>query len=284
MTSRLRISLVIPAYNEEGHLAACLHSALNQIEPFHEIIVVDNNSSDMTSQIAAQFPGVIVLHEPRQGVVYARDRGFAATTGTLIARIDADTRLPADWTTVLRNIFSEPTVGAVTGSMQYYDIAAPNLFNRADQVLRRYYSAVLGTDMPLQAANMAIRRDVWQATREQLCHQAGLHEDFDLAIHARRLGYRIVFDEQLRAAISYRQAGSSFASFAQYFWLCPRTYAVHGVRRGRHLYPAVIPLISAYPLFRVLYRGYDPVLCRFSLRKLLKNDVPIRVNPALAVE
>jgi glycosyltransferase involved in cell wall biosynthesis len=280
----LRISLVIPAYNEEGHLAACLRAALAQIEPFHEIIVVDNNSFDNTAAIVAQFPEVILLQESHQGVVFARERGFVASTGSIIARIDADTRLPKDWSRKVRTIFTDTSISAVTGSMEYYEIALPKLFNFSDLLLRRYYAAVLGKHMPLQAANMAIRREAWQAARHALCQKSGVHEDFDLSIHAHQLGSRVVFDERLTAAISYRQAGSSFASFAAYFWLCPKTYSAHGIKRGRHMYPVILPLIAAYPLFRVLYRGYDPELERFSIKKLLQNDTPVRVNPALFVD
>ena len=284
MPSRLRISLVIPVYNEEGHLAACLRAALKQTKPFYEIIVVDNNSSDDTVAIAAQFPGVTVLHELRQGVVFARDKGFDAANGDIIARIDADTRIPKDWATMLQHIFMDESVAAVTGKMEYYEIGLPKVFTRVDLLLRRYYASVLGPHMALQAANMAVRQKVWQGTRDHVCRSPGLHEDFELAIHAEQLGHRVVFDERLVAAISFRQAGSSFAAFARYFWFCPKTYQVHGVKRGRHLYPAVFFLIACYPLFRILYRGFDQSQGRFSLRRLVLNDVAVRVNPVTFVD
>src|SRR5579885_2506952 len=94
---QLRISLVIPAHNEESHLAACLDAVAAQtVRPF-EVIVVDNNSSDATAEVARSYSFVRVVREPRQGLAFARDAGFDAARGELIGRIDADTLLPPNW-------------------------------------------------------------------------------------------------------------------------------------------------------------------------------------------
>src|SRR5687767_1835934 len=97
MNTRLRVSLVIPAYNEESHLRACLDAVAAQtVRPF-EVIVVDNNSTDTTVAIARSYSFVAVMHESQQGIVYARNAGFNAARGDIIARIDADTHLSPNW-------------------------------------------------------------------------------------------------------------------------------------------------------------------------------------------
>lgn len=99
----MKISLVIPAYNEEKLLGKCLDAALAQELPFHEIIVVDNASTDRTFDIAfcwsesPDYRPMRVVREPRKGLPYARQRGFETTTGDIIAYCDADTELPPDW-------------------------------------------------------------------------------------------------------------------------------------------------------------------------------------------
>lgn len=284
MTHRLRISLVIPVYNEESHVEACLQSALQQQLPFYEIIVVDNNSSDNTAALAALFPGVRVLHEPRQGVVYARTTGFNAARGSIIARIDADTRLSPDWTQSLAEIFASGDIDAVSGRMEYHDMAAQRLIDRIDLFFRRYFARVLGREVALQAANMAIRRDTWRAVRESTCTKRNMHEDFDLAIHTNHAGYQVAFDERLVAKIGYRQAEASFRSFCTYAWLSPQTYRSHGLKSHRYMYPVVGLAIVSYGLLRLLHRGYDPVTTRFSWTKLVLTDSTMRVNPATYVE
>jgi glycosyltransferase involved in cell wall biosynthesis len=283
MQNRLRISLVIPVYNEESYLADCLRSALAQHEPFHEIIVVDNNSTDLTARIARQFPEVTLISERKQGVVHARNRGFNTTSSDIIARIDADTRLPSDWTETVQTIFADKKADAVSGKMEFYDMAAPQLLNTVDLFFRRYFAKVLGRQVALQASNMAIRREAWLATRQHTCSQADLHEDFDLAIHAYRNGHSVTFDERLVAQVGYRQAESSFLTFCQYVWLSPRTYRVHKARGHWWMYPAVAVAILAFGLLKVLHRAADAD-GKFSLQQLLYATNKPRVNPATFVD
>src|ERR1700735_753618 len=97
----MRLSFVVPAYNEEAYLPACLESILRQIPadlaPLTEIIVVNNASTDATREVALRYPGVTVVDEPRKGLTFARQAGFAASSGTLIANVDADSRLTPGW-------------------------------------------------------------------------------------------------------------------------------------------------------------------------------------------
>ena len=97
MADPVRISFVVPAYNEEALLPACLQAIQAEVERSGanaEIVVVDNASTDRTAQVARAFPGVAVVHEPRKGLVQARKAGFEASSGVLVANIDADTLLP----------------------------------------------------------------------------------------------------------------------------------------------------------------------------------------------
>ena len=72
---RMRFSVIVPAYNEAAYLGRALDSLLHQdYNGRYEVIVVDNNSTDGTAAIAAQY-GVPVVKEPQQGVCAARQRG-----------------------------------------------------------------------------------------------------------------------------------------------------------------------------------------------------------------
>ena len=95
----MKLSFIIPAYNEEKHLAGCLESILQDIQgiPDVEIVVVDNASTDSTSSVARSYP-VTLIYEGRKGLPYARQAGLDNSTGTLVANIDADSRLPLGWT------------------------------------------------------------------------------------------------------------------------------------------------------------------------------------------
>jgi glycosyltransferase involved in cell wall biosynthesis len=119
----MQISLVIPAHNEEAYLGGCLDSVLaHAAGRFHEIIVVDNASSDRTAEVARRRPGVRVVHEAAKGLTKARQRGFEEATGEYIAYIDADTRMPSNWLDIAERVFAaNPDAVVLSGPGKYWD-------------------------------------------------------------------------------------------------------------------------------------------------------------------
>jgi|SRR5690554_158830 len=94
-----KISVIIPAHNEERHVSDCLDAILNQDIPAddYEVILVDNNSSDSTPNIAKSYQKVKYI-EQRQGPVGAvRNKGVIHSRGEYLAFIDADCVAPRDW-------------------------------------------------------------------------------------------------------------------------------------------------------------------------------------------
>lgn len=283
---KLNVSIVIPVYNEGQHLAACLEAIAAQTVLPLEVIVVDNNSTDNTVAIAEAFPFVSVISEKRQGVVYARDAGFNNAHGEIIGRLDGDSIIADNWVETLQQLFKEDeNLSLITGRVRYHGLAASWLIDAIDIRVRRRMARLLGREVAAQGANMALRRSVWLDVRQQLCHQAGLHEDYDLAIHLAQAGYKVTFDEQLEVSIGFRQADGHWRNFCVYAWISPRTYGSHGLKSRRHMYPVVALVILAYPALKVLHRGYDARTERFSWAQLFFG-VPAapRVNPATFVD
>jgi glycosyltransferase involved in cell wall biosynthesis len=122
----MRLSFVIPAYNEEAYLQACVESILLQTQALQlptEIIVVNNASTDGTRRLALSLPGVKLVDEPRKGLTFARQAGFNASTGDLIANVDADSRLTEGWLQqVLDTFAATPKLVALSGPVVYYDL------------------------------------------------------------------------------------------------------------------------------------------------------------------
>ena len=87
----ITISVVIPAYNAAHFLPRSLASAFAQTLPPHEVIVVDDGSTDSTAAIAEQL-GARVIRQANAGQATARNTGIKAATGDWIALLDAD-----DW-------------------------------------------------------------------------------------------------------------------------------------------------------------------------------------------
>ncbi|MEK7178428.1 MAG: glycosyltransferase family 2 protein [Patescibacteria group bacterium] len=123
----MKLSFIIPAYNEEDLISKCLESILKQAASRLgdiEIIVVNNASTDKTREIALSFPGVIVVDEPQKGIVHARHAGFLASSGDLIANIDADTMLTPGWINKILKAFSDnQNLVALSGPHIFYDLS-----------------------------------------------------------------------------------------------------------------------------------------------------------------
>jgi len=280
MNKNLRVSIVIPVYNEAEHLDACLQAIADQKTPAFEVIVVDNNSADDSAAIALKYPFVTLLHEKRQGVVFARNCGFDAARGEIIGRIDADSILPGDWVANVQQLFDESSIDAVSGAVTYHDLPWKHFLARLDLSFRQQIANGMGEEVFLYGANMAMRRSAWRKTRNNVCLKHGLHEDFDLAIHAHDAGAQIAFNQSLVAEVSLRRFNTLFKDYYEYVLLSPRTYALHGRKSQRHMYPVVSLVIIFYWLIKLVYRAYDPQTDKLSLRRVISDLTPARVNPA----
>lgn len=280
----MRVSVVIPVYNEAGHLAACLDAIARQTVTPGEVIIIDNNSTDDTVAIARRYPFVRLIHESRQGVVHARNRGFDEAQFPIIGRIDADTIVTPDWVETLERIFDNDQLDAVSGSITYHDVPLRSLVAKIELYFRQRIAKRLGDEVFLYGANMAMRRTAWRRTRTHVCNQSGMHEDFDLAIHAEETGSRIGFDPSLHAFVSLRRVNATFADFVHYVLLSPRTYALHGRTSQRHMYSVIALVVLGYFPIKILYKGYNETTGKFSLLRALFAPTQGRANPATHVE
>ena len=121
---RPTISLIIPAYNEEDYLPACLDAVMaNLAGKVHEIIVVDNNSSDRTREVVERYPAVTYVFEPQKGITRARQSGYLAASGDILAYVDADTRPPVGWVEQIWEQFvAQPDLACLSGPYSFYDL------------------------------------------------------------------------------------------------------------------------------------------------------------------
>ena len=120
------ISFIIPAYNEAKNIEATITSIQMACPMVHEIIVVDNGSTDDTRGVAER-AGAKVYYEKEKGVTRARQAGFLASKYDLVAFIDADCIVPVGWLPWVLLALKDPRVVAVSGPVIYLDMG---LFGR----------------------------------------------------------------------------------------------------------------------------------------------------------
>lgn len=108
----MKVSIVVPAYNEEKYIGKTLESLDKLDRRADEVIVIDGGSTDKTAVVARKL-GAKVVTVPHRGIGFARQKGLEAATGDIIAFTDADSTVPHDWTTKIIETLSRPGVAAV---------------------------------------------------------------------------------------------------------------------------------------------------------------------------
>ena len=202
----MKISVVIPAYNEERHVGACLKSIfLARIPELAEIIVVNNASTDNTADVVARFPEVQLLNEPEKGVTKARQMGIVAATGDVIAFIDADTEVPADWFKIIKNEFSSnPGLVSLTGLVTYSGLRPHEKLLVGIFWNLLAAPAYLLTGSMAIAGNLAVRKDALAAIGGFNTDIAFYGDDTDLARRLKKHG-KVKFTRKLSVKTSGRR-------------------------------------------------------------------------------
>lgn len=201
----MRISVIIPAYNEELYLGRLLQSLQSQTVPADEIIVVDNNCRDQTVSVARKL-GAKVVKETKQGMIYARNKGFDSARFELIARCDADVLVPPDWLEIILQNFQNQGLSGLSGPVIYHD----SFLKHASTLPSRLYLETLrfltGGRRYLVGPNMVITKDVWHQIRDKVCLlDRAVHEDVDLSLNIFKVGGQIGYDPRLVVKTSSRR-------------------------------------------------------------------------------
>jgi len=112
---RPKISVIIPAYNEEKYLAATIENVRQAIREFQrkysltaEIIVVNNNSTDRTEQVAREH-GARVVFEAKNQIAASRNGGGRAASGEIVAFLDADDHISPNLLTIVHEVMASGT-------------------------------------------------------------------------------------------------------------------------------------------------------------------------------
>ncbi|MGA2362537.1 MAG: glycosyltransferase [Candidatus Aminicenantales bacterium] len=280
----VKISVVVPARNEEQLLPSCLESLKHQtfFLPY-EIIVVDNGSRDRTADLAREM-GARVVTEPHQGVTWARQKGLEASRSEVLAYVDADTRVPPDWLERLWDTLDRnPRAAAVSGGVSFSKgrnwqgnlhrwSNALTLFG--DKALR----LVCGKTGSLWGANFAVRRNA-------LIKAGGFNrniqfygDDTELSLRLRKVG-RVKFEKKIVVESSPRrfERGGSLRTAGMIAWTFIRLVVTDGrwaerrrppkhfVRRGTVSILLILVLLcllagAAYLAFNPSAQTYGKVL------------------------
>ena len=215
------ISVIICCYNSAARLPATLeHMAAQQTAGFEwEVVVVDNNSTDGTTEVAYrewQRHGLAVplrvVPEPRPGLVFAREKGLASIRHELILFCDDDNWLDKNYIGTAHALMQDETIGVLGGlSLPVADVALPAWFAAFGYAYACGPQAEQDGDVSadrlfIAGAGMVTRRKIYRQLADlhfasQLTGRTGADlssgEDTEFSIVAALLGYRLVYSSRL---------------------------------------------------------------------------------------
>lgn len=207
------VTVLIPAFNEADCIAQTVANKLEQNYPKNkqQIIVVSDGSTDGTDDIVRTFAhhGVQLLRcEKREGKSSALNEAMRSATGEIVIFSDANSVFHSDAIRYMVENFSDPSVGYVTGTLQYIadngslSGSGSDAYMKFENILRRAETRI-GSIIGVNGGVDAIRRDLYTDIQRELI------TDFVLPLRVIASGYRVVSDPR---AVSRESANSALNS------------------------------------------------------------------------
>ena len=187
------ISVIIPAYNAENTLPACLEGLRAQTRPPDEVVVVDDGSTDCTAEVAARYR-VKVVRQANQGPAAARNAGAQHACGDLLLFTDADCQPWPGWVERLAQPFDDPTIAGAKGVYGSQQRSLVARFVQQEYESKYQRMARLRFIDFIDTYSAAYRREVFLANGGfDTAFTAPSVEDQEFSFRLARKGYRMVF-------------------------------------------------------------------------------------------
>lgn len=193
-----KISVVIPHLNQPDYLARCLASLAAGTQPPFEVVVVDNGSASLPETVCAAH-GARLLQEPEPGPGPARNRGIAATTGDILAFIDADCLADPGWLAAAAAAMADPGAQVLGGDVRIAiaDTARLSMTEAYESIYAYRMDRYIAREGFTGTGNLVMRRTVFDAVGPFA--GIGVAEDRDWGRRATAKGYGIRFVAEMRA-------------------------------------------------------------------------------------
>ena len=198
------ISVIVPTFNEEEGVEACLKSLCDQTLPRdqYEIIVVDGNSKDKTREIAEKYADKVFIQTGKK-VGGARNDGAMAAKYDILATTDADCFRPRDWLEKILAVFAKyPDASTIYGIVYPLE---PGIKHKLSLLGYNIVSRIgywTGTIYMTLGCNTAFRKDLFMEAGMYITADAG--DDFEIARRMKKYG-RVRLDTNLKVGFSMRR-------------------------------------------------------------------------------
>ncbi len=224
-TTEIRISIIVPVYNTEAYLPACVESLLAQTHRDLELIFVDDGSTDGSFAVldayAKRDPRIRVIRKENGGVSSARNAGIEAATGDCIGFVDSDDTVePTYCESLLRAFSAHPEIGVsicnryIHGHPNGRELGAAAGANRVLSAHdAAFYALSIGKSFEGYLWNKLFRASIFRETQDGkprflLDPSLAICEDLLLCIEIFAAGYVAYFDPTPLYHYGYRESGA----------------------------------------------------------------------------
>ncbi|MCC7492265.1 MAG: glycosyltransferase [Fimbriimonadaceae bacterium] len=204
------VTVYVPCYNAAGCIGEVLAAVLAQSYPVHEVLVVDDGSTDGSLEVVGRFPVRVLQHAQNQGLSAARNTALLAASGEFIAHLDSDVVPDRHWLERLMLVFETERVDQLTGRRGKAPLGGVmgRLDERHDITLADQWRTVhMGQHHGDEARDEVLHlygcNSLWR--RDALVRAGGWDvryrtngEDCDCSERVRQLGFRLAYEPQAR--------------------------------------------------------------------------------------
>lgn len=202
-----KVSIMIPAHNEEKIIERAIETAIETNYPNKEILVIDDGSTDATYKLALPYHRKnqikLIKRETASGSkAGALNYGVLFATGDIVISVDADTMIERNSISEIISPMRDPDISAVAGNVKIFggEHGANNLIVKLQQYeyfinleLGRRYASIVGTLLIVSGAFGAFWREMIRGLGTY--DPDTITEDFDITFKVKKLGKKIVFSE-----------------------------------------------------------------------------------------
>jgi glycosyltransferase involved in cell wall biosynthesis len=206
------VSVIIPCYNQAHFLAEAIESVLAQTYPHFEILVIDDGSSDDSSQVASHFERVRCIRQENHGLSLTRNRGAKESNGAYLLFLDADDRLLPNCLELGAKYLGEhPEIGFVAGHCRHIAQDGSPLPTPPQRAVEKdYYIELLRDNYIWPPAAVIFRRNAFESVGGFNPSLSG-SADYDIFLRI-AAAFPIYFYDQVVA--EYRQHNTNMSSNA----------------------------------------------------------------------
>jgi len=263
LNSMRKVSIIVPAYNEEMVIIKSIQSLMKQSYPYIEIIVVDDGSSDQTYKLAQKLEfdkdnrSLVALKKENGGKAKALNFGMEHSKGDLIMVVDSDSKISDDAVELMVKYFDDEQIGAVAGSvfisnrvntltkLQALEYIEGLNMVRNGQAFFRLVSIIPG---PIGMFRKSALKEVGGYDSDTFA------EDADLTMKLIGKGYKIEFEA---AAVAYTEAPEELLDLIKqrYRWTrgILQSLGKHKAKLWQVFDQPAISLVLWYMLFEAIF-------------------------------